>query len=284
MGFLRSPIALGAVAVLAGCGDGPICPADIFVLIQTARVVTDVDPGAEGVQAEVPVRTSLAEGEEVTLSLLAGGQVTSTTTAPVDSAGNAVFVVDIPSATLTLRAEIDTPCGTDSDEVTLETSELSTCALAIAPQPQPNEHYAPRWVLTTASDPDPTTSAHEASVQILTRVGWTVELVENDAIVAVAVADADGIARFSRAFAPGELAVEAFCHDALDYAESARTALQIDTQRRLELRNTDGTATFNATNDVSLTVVRGLNRLFGIGLDEHGNTTTTAACNVTLAP
>jgi hypothetical protein len=229
MGLSRWPIVLGMVA--AGCGDGPICPSDVFVVIQTARVVTDIDPVAEGVQAEVPVRTSLAEGEPVTLSLLDGTQVTSSSTVQVDAAGNAVFVVDIPSASLTVRAAIDTPCGTDLDEVTLETSELSSCVVAIAPQPQPNEHYAPAWVLAASTDPDPTTSVHEAAIQVLTRVGWTVELVEDDAIVAVAVADADGIARFDRAFSPGELAVEAFCHDSLDYAESARTALVVDTQR-----------------------------------------------------
>jgi hypothetical protein len=228
MGLRYWPILLGLVA---GCGDGPICPSDVFVVIQTARVVADADPGADGVQAEVPVRTSLAEGGEVTLSVVEGDQVTSTTTATVDAAGNAMFVVDIPSASLVVRAEIETECGSDRDEVTLETSELSSCVLAIAPQPQPNEYYAPAWVLAAATDPDPTTSAHEAVIQVLTRVGWTVELVENDAIVAIGVADADGIARFDRAFSPGELAVEAFCHDALDYAESARAALVVDTQR-----------------------------------------------------
>ncbi|HEY5920715.1 MAG TPA: hypothetical protein VIV11_03550 [Kofleriaceae bacterium] len=230
MRFVRMAM-LVAAAGLAGCGDGPICPSDVFVVIQTARVVTDADPVTEGVQAQIPIRTSLAEGEEVTLAIVEDDEVTSSSTLAVDAAGNAVFVVDITSATLTLRAAIETPCGSDTDEVTLETTELSSCVIAVAPPPQSNEHYAPALVLTAASDPDPATSAHEATIAVSTRVGWTVELVENDAIVAVAVADGDGIARFARAFSPGDLAVEAFCHDAIDYAESPRAVVHVDTQR-----------------------------------------------------
>ena len=67
---------LGVLAVLscalAVACDDPVCPSEVFVAIQTSQVVVDSDAVAPGIQTSVRVRTSLDEGEQVTLEIFSG--------------------------------------------------------------------------------------------------------------------------------------------------------------------------------------------------------------------
>ncbi|MBA3538758.1 MAG: hypothetical protein H0T79_03955 [Deltaproteobacteria bacterium] len=60
------------------------------------------------------------------------------------------------------------------------------------------------------------------------------------------------------------------------------TAAGVVTARRLELMTTSGATTFNASNDVVITLASGLNRLIGIATDELGNIGRSATCALTL--
>src|SRR5678815_6002427 len=102
--MMRGPaVCAGLVVSAFGCGDPPLCPSDVFVAIQESAL-GDVDSATPGTQTDVHIRTSLREGELVTLEVIDNkGAVTSVTSAPVDASGNVTFPeVTVPEPVVTL--------------------------------------------------------------------------------------------------------------------------------------------------------------------------------------
>ncbi len=157
----------GLVCLQASCDDGPLCQSQVFLAIQTSAVAVDVDSASPGVQTDVRVRSSLSEGETITLEVVgSGGVALSTDHLAVDASGTAVFAaISVPSQQATLRATTDGVCGAGLDEVTVDVSAESTAVtLAIV---QPDVPCGSE--LTLASDIDPSIDG----VQIVARVTAT---------------------------------------------------------------------------------------------------------------
>jgi hypothetical protein len=226
--------ALVVAGLIAGCDD-PICGSELFVAIQTSHVASDSDAATPGVQADVRVRTSLAEGELVTLEVLseAGGSLATTTTS-VGPGGVAVFAgVTVSPPATRLRASVDVECGRASDELVADVTAGVGCELALEPVPEPNPFYAPRGVLAMATDPDPATPGFQATIVVTTRAGFTVELFETTAEgehgAGLATADDGGVVRFARTLADGDVAFRALCQGAGTAASSLAIAAFVDT-------------------------------------------------------
>ncbi len=226
---------LGLVGLGVGCGDEPICQSDVFIAVQTAQVVTDVDRAAPGIQADIAVRTSAAAGELVRLEVVnPDGVVATRHEAVVDGRGNAVFpTVPVFTPRTTLRASVDTFCGFTSNEVTVDVLAASGCELALTPTPEANSFYAPLGVLSTTSDPDPATPGYQTTVSVTTRPGWTVEILRStatgDVLVARTTATADGIATFSRTLGDGLVVLRAICRGPDAPAASLGLTALVDT-------------------------------------------------------
>src|SRR5262247_3783230 len=102
---MKRPIC-AAIAALAApfaiaCNDGIKCDHGALVLITSpvGDVVRDAVPSMDGTQTDVHVRTTLAQGEPLTLVVTDfGGTQVGTATTTADALGNAVFVaVTLPA-------------------------------------------------------------------------------------------------------------------------------------------------------------------------------------------
>ena len=223
--------------VAAGCGDPPLCQSDVFVAIQTSTIVEDIDPVAAGVQADIRVRTSLSEGELVTLEVLdANGDATSTARQPVDPDGYVVFsATSVDTPRTTLHAFATSVCGEGSDQVSIDVLAGADCQLTLIPAPETNAHYAPLRVLSTLTDPDPDTDGYQTTVAISTRPGWTVELFSNpgsgEQSLGTKVAEPNGIATFPGTLADGQVSFRASCTNGGISAASLATTVLVDTTR-----------------------------------------------------
>ena len=114
---------LGAVlACLAGCGDPPVCAREVSIVFQQTAITADVDDITPGVQSDIRIRTTLLEGEIVSLEIFSGdGAPRGAFSRPVNSDGDVVFhdvTVTMPRAIL--RATARGLCGEGSAEVTLD--------------------------------------------------------------------------------------------------------------------------------------------------------------------
>ncbi|MDQ3297287.1 MAG: hypothetical protein M3619_11935, partial [Myxococcota bacterium] len=230
--------ALGAVLGFVGgvgCGDEPICQSDVFIAVQTSQIVSDVDRAAPGIQAEIAVRTSAAAGELIRLEVVnPDGVIATRHEAIVDGRGNAVFLgVPMFTPRTTVRASVDTFCGFTSNEVTVDVLAASGCELALTPAPEVNPFYAPLGVLSTTSDPDPTTAGYQATATVTTRPGWTVELlrstVTGDDPLASTTATADGTATFTRTLGDGLVVLRAICRGPAELVASLGVTALVDT-------------------------------------------------------
>ena len=68
--MMRGPAVCAGIVVSAfGCGDPPLCPSEVFVAIQESQIASDADAAAPGIQTDVHIRTSLREGELLTLEV-----------------------------------------------------------------------------------------------------------------------------------------------------------------------------------------------------------------------
>jgi FG-GAP repeat len=230
-------VALATLAALGGaaCNDGIQCETGALVLITapTGDVVRDSSPTMDGVQTDVHVRSTLAQGDALTLTVTDfGGATVSTTTATADATGNAVFVdVTLPSGKSTVTVRAMNGCGSDSDSVSLDVVAGSECALAIAPAPADNAFYAPLKVLAAAADPDPATPGFQATINVSTVTGWSSELFvtgpDGQETSAGSKVAADSAAAFPLTLAEGRTSVRAVCHDPSTGGSSASTTSSV---------------------------------------------------------
>jgi hypothetical protein len=261
--MMRGPaVCAGLVVSAFGCGDPPLCPSEVFVAIQESQVASDGDTAAPGIQTDVHIRTSLREGELLTLEVIDNsGAVTSVISAPVDASGNVTFpAVTVPEPVVTLRATGDSVCGRGEDQVTLDISAGADCALSLTPAPETNTYYAPLGVLSTHSDPDPDTAGYQTTVHVATRAGWTVELFANtgsgEQLLATAPADNNGQVALTRTLGDGQVTLRATCHGAGGEASSLPELVYVDTTRpacTIETPTTGSTITpsFDANGDLA---------------------------------
>jgi hypothetical protein len=143
-GILASSALLGA-----GCDGVALCRAPVSVAFAPTQITTDIDRFAPGVQTDVRVRTSLFAGEVVTLDVLdTGGTLLTTVSREVDAQGEAEFDdVTVPTPQVVLRASGRGICGESRDEITVDVSAGTQCALALDPAPEIRAVYAPVGVL-----------------------------------------------------------------------------------------------------------------------------------------
>ncbi len=169
-----------ALAALAGCGDGPVCQLESLVFISSPQgaIVADSDPGTEGVQQDVVVKSTFSDAS-VTLTVSdADDVVVATLTGRTDRDGNFTFTdVTIPATGATLRVESDAgQCGNDSDEVSVSLVGGGDCALEFATPPATNAFYAPLDVWNADADADAATAGFQGDTIVKARPGEQVKL------------------------------------------------------------------------------------------------------------
>lgn len=196
--------AIVALSCLVACGDDPICPQNLFVALQTSEISVDTNAAAAGVQSDIRVRTSLSEGEDVTLEV-----DDETFTTAVDATGLAVFEdVTVTAPATRIRASVDTSCGTASDELLVPVSVGPSCALTFSPEPVTNAFYAPAKVFNLAT-------GNQTAITVTTIPGSTVELFQNSGTgeVSLGVFDAgdDGTMEVPTTLVDGAHTFRAFC-------------------------------------------------------------------------
>lgn len=232
-------IALCVVGAAAGvgCGDDPICPSDLFVALQTSQVSLDTDAAAPGVQTDVRVRTSLAEGEQVTLEVFdADDSELATSIATVDASGLAVFEhVTVATPATRLRVSVSVFCGDASDELLIPVTVGPTCTLTFSPEPVAIPFYAPARVFNTLTDPDPATPGHQVTATVTTVPGSTIEVFQNSGAgeqsLGLFDTDATGTARIPHALVDGAHSFRAFCTRGDTAAVSAPVSVVVDLTR-----------------------------------------------------
>ncbi len=216
-----------SVALIA-CGDDPICPSDLFVALQTSQISVDSDVIATGVQSDVRVRTSLAEGEQVTLEVFDNAETAlATLTASVDASGLAVFEnVTVVAPATQLRASVSVFCGDASDELLIPVTVGPGCGLTFSPTPAFNTFYAPALVFNAASGNQPTAI-------VATVPGSSVELFQNtgtgEQSLGMFATDVNGTAEIPTTLADGAHAFRAFCTRGDTAAVSSPVSLVVDT-------------------------------------------------------
>lgn len=208
-GILASSALLGA-----GCDGVPLCRSAVFVAFAPTQITTDIDSFAPGVQTDVRVQTSLLVGDTVTLDVLAtGGTVLSTISRGVDAQGGAAFdEVTVPTPQVVLRASGHGICGEGHDEITLDVSAGTLCALALDPAPEARAFYAPAGVLNARTDPDPVAPGHQATLRVASQPGWTIELLgTGGGSLGVMTADTAGAASLPVTLPDGRAGFSAIC-------------------------------------------------------------------------
>lgn len=215
-------IAVCLIESLIACGDEPICPSDLFVALQTSQISVDTDAVAPGVQADIRVRTSLSEGEEVTLDV--DGSILTTT---VDATGLATFEdVTVNTPATRIRASVSVFCGDASDELLIPVTVGPSCSLSFTPTPLANAFYAPALVFNTSTGNTPTAI-------VTTIPGSSIELFQNagsgEQSLGTFDAGDDGIAEIPTTIADGSHSFRAFCTRGDTAAVSPPISLVVDT-------------------------------------------------------
>ena len=213
--------ALALSLAIGGCGDGPICQSESLVIIRSPQgaLIADGDPGTDGIQTDVEVRTTFPRGATLMLTVHdADDELTATATAQTDGDGNATFTdVTIPSGGATVRVSGDAGvCGTDEDEVTVTIVGGGDCTLDFATAPLDNDHYAPLRVFNRSTDSNPPTAGHQTDAVITARPGEQVKLflsspgVPEAEVAAGAVGD-DGTTELAAVLPDGQVNLRAEC-------------------------------------------------------------------------
>ncbi|MCE9575553.1 MAG: hypothetical protein K8W52_20545 [Deltaproteobacteria bacterium] len=236
--FAAAGLALASTSLVA-CSDSIQCTTGALVLIErpTGTIATDADPATPGIQTDVVVRSTLAQGEAMSLAVVDGtGATLSTTMATAVAGGSVTFTgVTVPLGAITLRASAVGTCGADDDETAIDVIAGADCQVGITPTPLDNAYYAPLRVLTAALDADHVAAGFQGTVDVAAAAGWGVELFATgadgaEASVGTATATA-GVASFAVSLPDGRISVRAVCRDPLSTATSASptTTVQIDT-------------------------------------------------------
>lgn len=243
-GFARGLIAVGAVGLFAaGCGDGPICPSEIVLVIQSpadaAELTTSNDNNANeaGIQTDVTVRSNLKSGNAVTLTITAdGGSAVEEVAGTSDADGNVTFAgVTLPAGGITLAVSGTSDCGTGGTESTVTVVTEADCALTIVEGPITNDFFAPIPVLNSSNDSDAAMPNFQANFSVETAADFDVEVfvldieAGNEASVGTKVADSSGVATFQATLAQGRQAIRATCKRGSLSEASATSTVQVDT-------------------------------------------------------
>lgn len=230
------------MAVVGGCGDGPICPSELVVVIQGPANGDDIS-GADdknlvdaGTQVDVVVRSNFHLGDPFVLTVTDENDAVSQFDAVSDGSGNVTFVdVTLPSGTVTLSASGSSDCGTGSDTSEISVQTEADCALTILENPIENEFYAPIPVLNASNDSDGSVPNFQSNLQIQTTPGFTVEAfvldtgANSEASIGTATADENGVASFATTLAQGRQAVRATCTSGGINEASATNTVHVDT-------------------------------------------------------
>ncbi len=241
--WLCAVAALGLVSSVAttGCGDGPICQAEVLVIIRSPNgiVLTDSNVDMSGVQTDVRISSTVGEGKAIVLTVLGDGdEALGTVTGMTDADGDVVLEdVDLPAGAIALRAAVDAgECGSDEDEISLQVVAGDGCELALLPTPLDNDFYAPLGVLNRSNDGDPDAADFQAEVEVTAQVGFDVELFVLDASGAESslgaeTADGDGVASFAITLGQGRQSLRAVCAGAggILATPSISTSVFVDT-------------------------------------------------------
>ncbi len=230
-GFLAS----SALAVFGACGDGPICPSELVVVIQNPNI-TDLNATEAGTQVDVTVRSNFHAGDPFVLTITDENNAVSQFNSSADASGNVVFSnITLPGGTVTLKAEGDSDCGTGSDTTDLQIDTDADCLLTIVEGPIENDFFAPIPVLNASNDSDLALPNFQANIQIQTSPGFTVEtfvldtVSGNEASLGMISADASGVAAFPTTLAQGPQAVRATCRSGSVNEASATNTVHVDT-------------------------------------------------------
>jgi hypothetical protein len=231
-GGLCPGILAGSALLGAGCDGVPLCRSPVFVAFAPAQITTDLDDFAPGVQTDVRLHTSLLVGDVVTLDVLdIDGMPLSTVSREVDPRGEAEFdYVTVPTPEVVLRASGHGVCGIGHDEVTLEVSAGTRCALALDPAPETRAYYAPLGVLNAESDPDPVTPGYQATLRVASQPGWSIEILGNGgATIATLTAGRDGTVSVPLTLLDGPAGFAAVCRGGGAQLLAHAVAVVVDT-------------------------------------------------------
>jgi hypothetical protein len=239
--WLSAVAAVGLLSMTvpsAGCGDGPICQAEILVVIRSPNgpVLTDANVDMAGVQTDVRLSSTAGEGNEIVLTVLDdAGAALGTATGTTDENGDLVLEdVSLPAGAVALRAELDAgECGSDEDEVSLDVVVGDGCELALGVEPLDNDFYAPLGVLNASLDGDAGEDDFQVAVDVTALPGAEVELFVLDAggveaSLGTASADDGGVATFDVTLGQGRQSLRAVC-GAVIQTPSVTTSVFVDT-------------------------------------------------------
>lgn len=237
--WLSALATVGALATVTttGCGDGPICQAEILVVIRSPNgpVLTDANVEMAGVQTDVRISSTAGEGNEIVLTVLGEDDAAlGTATGTTDENGDLVLEdVTLPAGAIALRAALDAgECGSDEDEVSLDIVVGAGCELALGVEPLDSDYYAPLGVLNASLDGDAGEEDFQTTVEVTALPGAEVELRVLDggveASLGTATADDEGVASFEITLGQGQQSLRAVCGTVLP-SSSLTTTVFVDT-------------------------------------------------------
>jgi hypothetical protein len=230
------------ISALAGCGDGPVCQVESLVFIIASPqgpIIADADPGADGIQTDVAVRSTFPRDVALTLTVRdSTGEVLATATARTDADGDATFAdVTIPGGGAVLHVEGDAgECGSDDDEVTVSIVGGGDCALEFATAPVANDFYAPLPVWNATADSAPATPGYQGDTVVRARAGERVKLFLSapglpEAEIAAGTAGDAGTVTLATSAPEGQVNLRAECGvaDGVTARSSGVTSIFVDT-------------------------------------------------------
>src|SRR5512140_2891589 len=217
-----------------GCGDPPLCQSDVVVAVDQTLIASDVDAAVPGVQTDIRIRSSLQEGDVITLEVLGvDGTSFGSVAAPAAADGSVVFAgVSVPVPRVVLRATGRGTCGEGRDEITVDVFAGAACLLQVTPDPEVNAYYAPLGVLSRKTDPDPVTPGYQAFLRVVTRAGFRAEIFEitaGEQSLGNITAGPDGFATLPVTVLDGQVGFRAICRGAGGELASQTLTLFADT-------------------------------------------------------
>lgn len=213
----------GLLALVSGCGDGPIC-GDLVVVISSpadgSNVTQDANAAEDGLQTDVEVTSNLPEGSSFTLTVTDGQSNVETYAGTATASGNVTFSnVTLPYGGVTLEVTGDGgDCGTEADTAQVTVSGSGDgCMVSIQETPVESDYYDPLPVLNTSNDSDDEAADFQANFDVVATAGAQVELFvldvdeANEVSAGTMTADGNGETSFPVTLGQGRQAVRAVC-------------------------------------------------------------------------